>query len=230
MIDVVYEQAISINTNVRTNTTFHPIPEVAVTISNAPTSVDGVTTFRYTQPRTSTHSIGTSQSSSTSWATPTMVLNSFVLMVTEAHFARVDGGRIHRRQSGDFFIGSNGTVTNDCTLVPVYTVTNGMLAATDQGVTYTYSTSPGTPYELFAPSTIPGSITTTFSLGPNSVLNWQNDAFWNGQAQFCSVWNGTIYAVFRQNAPDGCTHIDLQLFTVSSCQALALSTITGPTG
>lgn len=42
---VVHEQAISIKTNVLHNTTFYPIEEIAVTVSNAPTVLDGVTTF-----------------------------------------------------------------------------------------------------------------------------------------------------------------------------------------
>ena len=45
----VREQAVSINTEVRSNTTFYPIPEGAVTITNAPTSIDTITTFRWTE-------------------------------------------------------------------------------------------------------------------------------------------------------------------------------------
>lgn len=45
----VREQAAYINTNVFENTTFHAIPEMAITVSNAPTSFDGLTTFRWTE-------------------------------------------------------------------------------------------------------------------------------------------------------------------------------------
>lgn len=45
----VREQAVSINTQVNINTTFYPIPEAGVTITDAPTSIDTVTTFRWTE-------------------------------------------------------------------------------------------------------------------------------------------------------------------------------------
>lgn len=66
-------------------------------------------------------------------------------------------------------------------------MSQGMLTATVNGTKYTYSTSPGLPYAEFAPNTIPGSVNTTFVLGSGSQLMWLNDAFYNGQASFCSV-------------------------------------------
>lgn len=45
----VREQAVSVNTNVLTNTTFYPIPQAAIAITNAPTSIDTITTFRWTE-------------------------------------------------------------------------------------------------------------------------------------------------------------------------------------
>ena len=45
----VHEQVISINTNVLFNTTFFPIANVGITIGNAPTSLDGITTFHWTE-------------------------------------------------------------------------------------------------------------------------------------------------------------------------------------
>ena len=127
--------------------------------------------------------------------------------------------------------GIEGSVTNDCTSSPIYSINAGKLTATVNRTMYTYSTSPGVPYAQFVPATIPGSITTTFALGGGGVLNWLNDGFYNGQASFCTLNNGTIFAVFQQDSqPPGCLFIQLTLFSVSSCQALALSTITGPTG
>ncbi|KAI7375121.1 hypothetical protein KC328_g15627 [Hortaea werneckii] len=206
----VYEQAVSINTEVLTNTTFFPIPEVAVTISNAPTSINGVTTFHWTKTQTKVDSIKVSRASSVLTATPTIALNE---------------------QSGTYYVNSEGSVTNDCTSSPIYSINAGQLTATVNGTVYTYSTSPGVPYAQFVPATVPGSITTTFALGGGGVLNWLNDGFYNGQASFCTLSNGTIYAVFQQDLqPPGCLFIQLSLFSVSSCQALALSTITGPTG
>lgn len=45
---VVYEQPVSINTDVLSNITFYPFFPIAVTVSNAPTSFDGITTFTWT--------------------------------------------------------------------------------------------------------------------------------------------------------------------------------------
>jgi len=96
---------------------------------------------------------------------------------------------------------------------------------------YTYSTSAGVGAAPFVPSTIAGDITTIFSISGNGVLQWINSAFFNGQASFCVVQNGTVYAVFAQGAqPDGCLFIQLTLFSVSSCQGISFATITGPPG
>ncbi|KAK5727458.1 hypothetical protein LTR15_003354 [Elasticomyces elasticus] len=222
--ETVYEQAISINTYVQTNTTFYPAPHYAVTVSNAPTSFDGITTFRYTESRTLENTAVTTRSTASLVATPTVAMNADPGRQT-------DRRKIHQRQSGTFYVAANGTISNDCTMSPIYAVNNGVLTTTVQGTVYTYSTSPGVGFEMFAPSTIPGSITTSFTLGAGGVLVWTNAGFYNGQAAFCSLSNGTIYAVFQQNAqPDGCRYIQLTLFTVSSCQGLSYSTATGPPG
>ncbi|KAK5767514.1 hypothetical protein LTS12_002355 [Elasticomyces elasticus] len=229
--ETVYEQAISINTYVQTNTTFYPAPHYAVTVSNAPTSFDGITTFRYTESRTLGNTAATTRSTASLVATPTVAMNAYVLMVHRDPGRQTDRRKIHQRQSGTFYVAANGTISNDCTMSPIYAVNNGVLTTTVQGTVYTYSTSPGIGFEMFAPSTIPGSITTSFTLGAGGVLVWTNAGFYNGQAAFCSLSNGTIYAVFQQNAqPDGCLYIQLTLFTVSSCQGLSYSTVTGPPG
>lgn len=136
-----------------------------------------------------------------------------------------------KRQSGSFYVSNNGTMTTNCSDAPTYSLQNGALSALSDGVQYIYSTSPGVPYQPFSPSTIPGSITTTFSFGSNGVLFWQNDTFFNGQASFCSLSNGTVYAVFEEGVqPQGCFFLQLSLYSVSSCQALSLATATGPSG
>ncbi|KAK0961381.1 hypothetical protein LTS01_020388 [Friedmanniomyces endolithicus] len=229
--ETVYEQAVSINTYVQTNTTFYPFPDVGITVSNAPTSFDGVTTFTYTNRQTTAPAMGTSPSTFATNPTPTVAANRSVLTVRMDPGKQSNQRKIHQRQSGTFYVSANGTMSNDCTLSPIYAVNSGNLTATVNGLVYTYSTSPGVAYEMFAPSTIPGSITSTFSLGSTGTLSWLNSGFWNGQANFCTVSNGTIFAVFEQNAqPDGCLYIQLSLFAVSSCQGLTLSTITGPPG
>lgn len=221
---IVHEQPISINTDVLLNTTFNPIREVTVTINNAPTSLDGVTTFWWTETKTQVSSSLFSLTSTSVQTTATPSDSSFVLLVM---------GQNHnqRRQSGSYYVSANGRITNDCTASPIYTISNGQLTATMNGVVYTYSTSTGVGYAPFIPSTVPGAITTTFSLAGNSVLNWQNSAFFNGQASFCAISNGTVYAVFQQNSqPNGCLYIQLSLFSVSSCQGISFATITGPPG
>lgn len=227
----VHEQTVSINTDVSRNTTFYPIPQVAITVSNAPTSFDGITALHWTEPRASTASrttplIATSLVKAYASATPTEVLqeSSFVLMVLRTN-------ENQKRQMGSVYMSANGTISNDCTASPIYAITAGVLTAIVRGVSYTYSTSPGVPYAVFNPSTIPGPIVTTFSLAAGGALAWFNDGFFNGQAQFCALTNGTVFAVFQQNAqPEGCLYITLSLFSASSCQGLALSTVTGPTG
>lgn len=207
---VVHEQAVSINTDILTNTTFYPIPEVAVTVSNAPTSLDGVTTLVWTKTIVQTY-IASSRSSVSALATAKA--DFFFLLQAS------DLSKHHRRQSGNFYMGQNGTITNDCTTAPVYSVSNaGVLTVTSNGVVYTYSTSAGLAYAPFVASTIPGSIETTFSIGANSVLSWNNPAFSNGQAQFCALSNGTVYAVFQTGSqPNGCLYIQLTLFSGKPC-------------
>ena len=223
--NVVHEQVISIKTDVLFNTTFKPARDITMTVENAPTSFDGLTTVWWTERRTqmsSTSFSSTTTSAIQTSATPTDP--SFVLLV-------MGEKRNQKRQSGSYYVSANGTITNDCTTSPIYTISNGQLTAIVNGVVFTYSTSSGVAFAPFIPSTVPGTITTTFALGGgNQVLSWQNSAFFNGQASFCALSNGTVYAVFQQNSqPDGCLYIQLSLFSVSSCQGLSFSTITGRT-
>jgi len=223
---VVYEQAVSINTDVLYNTTFYPLPEAAITVTNAPTSYSGVTTLQWTSTilEDDTGPSNLVTHSTAPLASPTQAQDTFVLVAMRAR-------QVEKRQSGSYFVSSEGTITNDCTTAPIYTARNGVLTASVGGVVYTYSTSTGVSFAPFVPSTLPGSITTSFTIGANAVLQWHNDAFHNGQADFCAVQNGTIYAVFAQDAqPSGCFFISLSLFDVSSCQAISLATITGPPG
>lgn len=103
----VYEQVVSINTEVLTNTTFFPIPEVAVTVSNAPTSINGVTTFHWTKTQTEIDSIRVSRASSVLTATPTVALNEFVLMIQPRVQRTHDKRKLNsKRQSGTFYVSS----------------------------------------------------------------------------------------------------------------------------
>lgn len=196
-------------------------------MTNAPTSFDGITTLQWTSTLSFDPTDVTSRSGIHSTApspSPTQAQDTFVLVALRQNVNQ-------KRQSGSFFVNSDGTITNDCTTAPIYTARNGVLTASVNGVIYTYSTSEGVGFAPFIPSTVPGSITTSFTIDSNAVLQWQNPAFFNGQASFCALQNGTVYAVFAQDAqPQGCLFISLSLFQVSSCQAISLATITGPPG
>jgi hypothetical protein len=221
--NVVHEQVISIKTDVLFNTTFNPVRDITITVENAPTSFDGLTTVWWTERRTQMSSTSFSPTTSAVQMSATPTEPSFVLLVM---------GQKHnqKRQSGSYYVSANGTITNDCTTSPIYTISNGQLTATINGVVYIYSTSTSVSFAPLIPSTVPGTITTTFTLGGNQVLSWQNSAFFNGQASFCALSNGTVYAVFQQNSqPDGCLYIQLSLFSVSSCQGISFATITGRT-
>jgi hypothetical protein len=216
---VVYQQAVSVNTLVQSNTTFFPIPKAqAITVTDAPTSFDLIITLSWTK----TLPYLASSSTLAGVAAPTATDSTFIL------FIQSDTRLHHKRQSG-FYMNANGTVSNDCSSAPIYTIKNGVLTATINSVVYYYSTVPGVAYAQFVPAQTPGSITTTFSATSGGQLSWFNSQFYNGQAQFCSLSNGTVYAVFQQDAaPSGCMYIQLSLFSVSSCAALAMSS--GPSG
>lgn len=248
---VAHEDAVSTSTEMPWNTTFYAEPAVAVTGNNAPTSLDMITTYHWTKPG----SYDTSQqlpSSATSLASlaSTMVTSAtvpqdstYVLGVMNIRPV----GKLRKRQSGSvcmskkslaqpanpgqIYMNAAGAITNDCTASPIYAISNGRLTAIANGTVYSYSTSPDVPYAMFVPSVVPGSIATTFNIGGGGALVWYNNAFYNGQAAFCALSNGTVYAVFQLDVqPDGCMYIQLNMFSASSCQGLRLSTITGPTG
>ena len=208
---VVYEQEVDLNVVVAVNTTFHPVPAVVITVTNAPTRFKGVTTLRWIQTIVETYTIASSTTATSITPSPVATSDSFILALsgTNGH---------HRRQAGTFFVGINGTVTNDCTQAPIYSASgSGVLTETVNGTTYTFSANPGVSNEVFSPNTTPGSITTAFSVGSGGVLTWSNSAFYNGQANFCALSNGTVYAVFTQNGtPDGCRYVQLTLFSGST--------------
>jgi hypothetical protein len=168
---VVYQQPVSINTDVLFNTTFYPLPEAAITVTNAPTSYSGVTTLQWTSTFAIDDAIPQSQHLFRSTAPspmPTQASDTFVLVALRPQ-------QNQKRQSGSYYVNSDGTITNDCTAAPIYTAKNGVLTATVNGVVYTYSTSAGVGFAPFVPSTVPGSITTAFTIGANAVLQWTSE-------------------------------------------------------
>lgn len=203
----VYEQPVSINTEIETNTTFTPVPGYAMTISNAPTSIDTLTTLMMTGSNAYPASASASEVGSTNAGT------SFYL-VGLPRWPR------QKRQAGFSYVGSDGTMTTDCTNAPIYSLVNGQLFAVQSGITYQFSAQLGLSYQRFVPTVVPGPITTTFSFAASNVLQWTNAQFFNGEASFCSMANGTVYAVFTEGGqPFGCFYIALNLYSQSSCAA-----------
>ena len=175
---IVHEQPISIKTDVLYNTTFFPIEEVPITVNNAPTSFNGITTLYWTETKTY---VGSEYSSSTQSAVetrPAVDESSFVLHVMTSR-------QLQKRQLGNYWIDQNGTITNDCTTSPIYAIRDGVLTATMNGAVYTFSTAAGVAFAPFVPSVTSESIKTTFSLNNDQILVWQNSTFFNGQASFC---------------------------------------------
>ncbi|QIW96075.1 hypothetical protein AMS68_001593 [Peltaster fructicola] len=144
-------------------------------------------------------------------------------LVTTPIFAR------QKRQSGFSYVGTNGATTGSCIDAPTYSLINGQLYASQGGVTYQYSTTPGVAYTKFVPTTEPGLITTQFSFSSGTYLSWTNNLFFNGEAQWCSTVDGTVYAVFQENGqPTGCFYIALSLLSSADCQAAVTASATIP--
>ncbi|MCJ1236531.1 hypothetical protein MMC14_004512 [Varicellaria rhodocarpa] len=163
------------------NTTFQINPDFSMTVENAPTNIDLSTV--YTSRRTTIDVLYPSAGTSYS------VMNGspFVL--------GIGSPKLRRRQAGTY-LGTNGQLTSSCSAANTYSLINGQLFVTTNGTTAQYSSSPGTGYELFVPSTTPGSITTTFSIGVTGALLWTSSTFFNGNALFCILPSGSVVARF----------------------------------
>lgn len=76
-----------------------------------------------------------------------------------------------------------------------------------------------------------GSISTTFTV-VNGVLFWYNDAFFGGQAGFCQIASGQVYATFGApgTGPANCNAVSIVVYQANQCQNGAPSTATPPIG
>ncbi|PCG98545.1 Hypothetical protein PENO1_057580 [Penicillium occitanis (nom. inval.)] len=110
----------------------------------------------------------------------------------------------------DYFLIGSGSLTASCSDADVFyadgtSLYDGdLLVSTDVGVTQTQ----------FVGSQTPGTLTGTFSV-TNGILSWTNAAFPAGQALFC-VLDSTVYAVFDDNLPSGCTQVTIAAASYSS--------------
>ncbi|KAI0125184.1 hypothetical protein BJ170DRAFT_636763 [Xylariales sp. AK1849] len=122
---------------------------------------------------------------------------------------------LSKRQATGGFIGAAGPVNPaSCSDATLFNLTNGQLTSGGEAV----ATDPGVAYiELRVMPA--GTISTTFSIS-GGVLHWFNAAFTNGQATFCQVPTGQVYAVFvpLANGPVGCTQVSLLAFSAVQCQ------------
>ena len=202
---IVFEYPVYIKTYVISNTAFEVNSDFTMTVENAPTDVDLSTA--YTVRRTTVDIIYPSAGTSYSVKDG----SPFVLAIGSTELS-------HRRRQTGSYLGTNGELTSSCAAANTYSLINGQLFVTSNGTTQQYSSSPGTPYELFVPSTSNGSITTTFSLGITGSLLWTSTAFFNGNALFCILPSGSVIAVFAQNAqPQGCIFIQITISDLTSC-------------
>lgn len=223
---VVYAQPISINTDLDTNTTFTPVPGYEITISNAPTSIDTLTTLMITSAApygSGAAPVAAPESAVTSASLPTPHggLADNTNSGTSFYLVGLPRWPRQKRQAGFSYVGNDGTMTSSCANAPVYSIINGQLFAFQGGVTYQFSATPGVPYQKFVPTTVPGLITTVFSFDASNTLSWTNTNFFNGGASFCSMANGTVYAVFQENGqPFGCFYIALNLYSQATCAAI----------
>ena len=212
---LVYENPVYINTDVLSNTTFEVNPGLTITVDNAPTSFDITTTY--------TSKVSSVETAYASPPHPTNLIKGapFTLLI-----AGLSRSHVRRQNLGGTYLGFNGTVTTSCSSASTYTLNNGQLYEQTGGTTLEFSAARDIGYEYFVPNASPASVTTTFSLGEGGSLQWINDDFFNGNALFCALSDGSIIAVFMQNAePSGCDFIDITIGDIASCVPQA-----GPSG
>ena len=192
---VVVKQTIHIISSVLYDVTFAVNTDLTITVNDAPTSLDFLTTYF-----------------STSTAIETMNglgpgANSFTLIVVASELSSK-----RRRQAGSF-MSYTGRTTSSCTQASMLTLANDQLWVTfSNGTISQFSANIGETYKYFAPSPTPGDITTTFSLSNTGTLLWTSPQFFNGNALFCVLPSGVIVAVFQQGAqPAYCIFIDLTI-------------------
>ncbi|KAI4596093.1 hypothetical protein KJ359_006387 [Pestalotiopsis sp. 9143b] len=94
-----------------------------------------------------------------------------------------------------------------CSSAVLFFLSDGQLES-DRGAV---SVEPGVPYMDLVEFT-GGSISTTFEID-NGMLVWRNESFFDGQAGFCQMGTGLVYAVFEEDAaPVNCTSIDIVVY------------------
>ena len=106
---IVFEQTISINTNVLQNSTFAINPDFTFTVDDAPTSLDLLTSYFST-----TSSIISATGPSTPDRDFALAGSPFVLALYDPS---LHNGRRRKRQSSGGYLGTNGQLTTHCSKI-----------------------------------------------------------------------------------------------------------------
>ncbi|ETS77848.1 hypothetical protein PFICI_09910 [Pestalotiopsis fici W106-1] len=143
-------------------------------------------------------------------------------------------GAVFRVPTGGFLGGEDSPNPVSCSDAIPLNLTSGQLSSGGEFIA-AESTDAYTP---LAASMMSAAVTTTFS-SVDGILHWFNPAFYRGEAGFCQVGSGQVYATFTPASqwPQGCVAISLALYRVEQCQngtlvdpSLATGTVTsGPT-
>jgi hypothetical protein len=149
----------------------------------------------------------------------------------------VGGGRSgqngeHMRRQSFSYVGLSGRTSTDCSSAATFSLVNGQLSYTNSSGTMIFGalSSALTSYVLFVPSTNPGDITTTFSLGQGGTLMWSSLSFPAISASFCVRNDGSILAVFVIGTqPTDCVFTAITIADLTTCPQ-GFAAVSGPSG
>ena len=223
---VLVKQAVHVKSFVPENTTISIRSDFSLAVRNAPTHLDFTTT--HTRTHSTVHTVYEKASMSVSVVSdrpatpsdfPAELVDTSAVFALEINIGERDRRRqLPSRQlpKTPGYVGFDGLATTACSNASTYSLQNGQLIVQfANGSIEGYSTSGTVPYQAFIPSVFNLGISQTFSLSPSGILLWTNALFGNGNALFCVIADGTIYAVFVYGLqPPGCIFIDL---TISDC-------------
>lgn len=230
---VLVKQAVHVKTFVPENTTISIHSNFSLAVRNAPTHLDFTTT--HTKTHSTVHTVYEKASMTVSVVSdrpatpsdfPAELVDTSTVFGLEISLGESDRRRqLPSRQlpTTPGYVGFDGLATTACSNASTYSLQNGQLIVQfANGSIEGYSTSGTVPYQAFIPSVFNLGISQTFSLSPSGILLWTNALFGNGNALFCIIADGTIYAVFVYGLqPPGCVFIDL---TISDCEFSAEDT------
>jgi hypothetical protein len=191
---------------------------------NAPSYFDTISS--YTDIRTSAETLHPA-------ATPPLSISNttpFILAVDQGSSGQ-KGGSVRRQAFS--FIGLNGRTSTDCSAAASFSLVSGQLSYTNSSGTMMFGTPSAalSSFVYFVPSSNPGDITTSFSLGQQGTLLWSNSSFPAGSVSFCVRNNGAIIAVFVMGSqPADCVFTAISISDISTCPQGFAAGPSGPSG